>query len=146
MHPYKFRITLNWKFRFFFFGQFSVWNRWTAIRLFVAGIRLFSYESKRPWVSLPTPPHVLKCSDHKKQNVHFNCRWAGVALWNNLLENPNNKSTNWVSPQKRFLCPTEVHPYFFTNDNYFNDPTESTVNSIHEIWIVTPWATNDTST
>lgn len=29
----------------------SVWNRWTAIRLLVAGIRLFPHESKGAWVS-----------------------------------------------------------------------------------------------
>lgn len=45
-------------------------------------------------------------------------RWAGLALWNNLLEKPGNKTTNWVSPRKRFLCPTEKHPYLYTNDNY----------------------------
>lgn len=49
------------------------------------------------------------------------CRWAGVALWNNLLEKPGTKTTNWISPKKRFLCPTPKRPYFYTNDNHFED-------------------------
>lgn len=45
-------------------------------------------------------------------------RWAGVTLWNSLLEPPGAKSLNWVSPKKKFLCPTAEHPYFYTHDNY----------------------------
>lgn len=44
--------------------------------------------------------------------------WAGVSLWNNMLQPPSNKTLNWVSPQKRFLCPTKEYPFIFTNDNF----------------------------
>lgn len=59
-------------------------------------------------------------------------RWAGVALWNNLLEKPGTKSMNWISPKKRFHCPTENNPYFYTNDNYKEDRGDSIKNSIVE--------------
>jgi hypothetical protein len=43
--------------------------------------------------------------------------WAATALWNNMLEPPFNKSLNWRNPHKRFLCPTNEHPYVYTYDN-----------------------------
>lgn len=45
------------------------------------------------------------------------CSYAGTTLYNNLLQRDGEKSTNWASPMKQFLCPTETHPYFYTYDN-----------------------------
>ncbi|CRK94860.1 CLUMA_CG008352, isoform A [Clunio marinus] len=43
--------------------------------------------------------------------------WAATALWNNLLEPPNQKSFNWVNPLRKFNCPTRQHPFIMTYDN-----------------------------
>jgi Gpi18-like mannosyltransferase len=43
--------------------------------------------------------------------------YAGTTLWNNILQREGNKSTNWESPFKKFLCPTREHPYLLTYDN-----------------------------
>lgn len=63
---------------------------------------------------------MRKISDNLKE-IDFNfCkiyRWAGTSLWNNLLQPEGTKSSNWASPQKKFLCPTEEHPYIYTYDN-----------------------------
>ncbi|XP_037033341.1 phospholipase B1, membrane-associated-like [Bradysia coprophila] len=65
-------------------------------------------------------------SSHDFSLLAFDCfhmsqkgnAWAGVTLWNSLLEPPGSKSLNWVSPKKKFLCPTTEQPYFYTHDNY----------------------------
>ena len=40
--------------------------------------------------------------------------WAGVSLWNNLIEPLKFKSLNWNNPLEKFNCPTMKQPYFFT--------------------------------
>lgn len=42
--------------------------------------------------------------------------------WNNLFEDPGNKTTDWEMPAySKFLCPTEKKPYLLTKKNYFID-------------------------
>ncbi|XP_039429002.1 phospholipase B1, membrane-associated-like [Culex pipiens pallens] len=43
--------------------------------------------------------------------------YAGTALWNNMLEPPGRKSTNWKPLFENFKCPTAKVPYIFTYDN-----------------------------
>lgn len=43
--------------------------------------------------------------------------WAGASLWNNILQPVGKKVKNWAAPTEEFLCPTETHPYIYTNDN-----------------------------
>ena len=43
--------------------------------------------------------------------------FAGVSLWNNLLQRPDEKFQNWHSPLEKIECPTRRSPYFYTYDN-----------------------------
>lgn len=45
--------------------------------------------------------------------------WAGTTLWNSLFQRVGEKDVTWMSPHKKFLCPTKENPYILTYDNMF---------------------------
>uniref|UniRef100_A0A336LEH8 CSON009274 protein n=1 Tax=Culicoides sonorensis TaxID=179676 RepID=A0A336LEH8_CULSO len=51
---------------------------------------------------------------HSSQKGHS---YAGVSLWNNLLQPDKEKQTSWNSPHTRFLCPSPKRPYIYTYNN-----------------------------
>ena len=48
---------------------------------------------------------------------------AGIALWNNMLEPVGKKSFTFDVKDQVITCPTEEHPYIFTNLNSANHST-----------------------
>ncbi|KAL1117839.1 hypothetical protein AAG570_004154, partial [Ranatra chinensis] len=42
---------------------------------------------------------------------------AANSLWNNMMEPVGFKSTNWLNEFQLIECPTDEHPYIFTNRN-----------------------------
>lgn len=57
-------------------------------------------------------------------------RWAGVSLWNNMLEPPGRKSHNWSPPHRRFLCPSREFPYIYTNINHLHSNQSIEANEV----------------
>lgn len=48
------------------------------------------------------------------------------AYWNNLFEDPGNKTTDWETPAySKFLCPTRRKPFLLTKKNFRMDFTKS---------------------
>lgn len=62
------------------------------------------------------------------------CSWAGVTLWNNILEPLGNKSITWGSAKTRFLCPTPEHPYIFTYENSRQTAKDDAIGNTIENW------------
>lgn len=60
---------------------------------------------------------IIQIYLYNTNKINKNFRYAGTALWNNMLEPEGHKALNWKSPVKKFLCPSKENPYIYTYDN-----------------------------
>ncbi|KAK6624207.1 hypothetical protein RUM44_011066 [Polyplax serrata] len=83
---------------------------------------------------LPLEKRSFKIDPHDYSYVAIDCihytqklhaRIAN-AYWNNLFEDPGNKTTDWETPAySKFLCPTRRKPFLLTKKNFRMDFTKS---------------------